>query len=183
MGDLIQSYFLVHAFFCSMKCNQKDDDSACILCIYDRTRKVNWVDILYWWLSMNVNSCGSLQYSITFFKLPLLFFEEALTVKNTRCKLSVSHLNPYGNIHWYYGQKTNFALFVYSFINTAEAFCLFWTLSLRSAGLIGANRISKHWTRCQGKIHTSLVLILDQQTAQSHLFLTPRGLCTQQVYI
>lgn len=60
---------------------------------------------------------------------------------------------------------------------TAEAYCLAWTLSLRSAGLIGANIISEHWARCQGKIHTSLVLILHQQTAESHLFLIPRGFC------
>lgn len=62
-------------------------------------------------------------------------------------------------------------------------FSLAWTLSLRSAGLIGANIINKHWARSQGKIHPTLVLILDQQTADSHLFLTPRCLChSQQVY-
>lgn len=91
-----------------MKRKEEDDDSACILCIYDRSWKVNLVDILYWWLSVNVNPCGSLQFSIAFlfFEIVFAFFEEDLTVKNTRCKLSVSHLNLYGNIHWCYGRKT-----------------------------------------------------------------------------
>lgn len=66
---------------------------------------------------------------------------------------------------------------------TAEAYCPAWTPSLRPARLIGANTISKHGARCRGKIHISLVLILNQQTAESHLFLTPRGLChSRRVY-
>lgn len=31
-----------------MKCNQKKDDSACILCVHDESWQVNLVDILHW---------------------------------------------------------------------------------------------------------------------------------------
>lgn len=170
-----------------MKCNQKEDDHACICCAHDKSWQVNLVDILHWWISMNVNPCGSLQNPLLFF-----FFLDCLC-----CSLKKPWQWKVKDVNSPWAIWTRMAIFMdvmdrmHHFIylsallstQTAEAYCPAWTPSLRPARLIGANTISKHGARCRGKIHISLVLILNQQTAESHLFLTPRGLChSRRVY-
>lgn len=46
-SDSGSCFYYTH-LFCSMKCNQKEDSSACVLCVHDKSCRVNLVDILHW---------------------------------------------------------------------------------------------------------------------------------------